>query len=81
LITSYFPNIERPLPSHFHKEVGPFLVQQRTTFVVAEEMLKQFDFEKGEGWVYDPHGVISTRKPTYKHHPNVLIENTSNLES
>jgi len=28
-----------------------------------------------------PYGVIFARKPTYKHHPNVLIENNSNLES
>jgi hypothetical protein len=44
-----------PLP----QEVGPFLVQQRIYFSVVEEKLKKFDFDKGEGWVYDPHGVIS----------------------
>jgi hypothetical protein len=31
--------------------------------------------------VYDPHGVITTIRPVYKHMPNILVEITANLES
>jgi len=63
------------------QEVGPFLVQQRIYFTKYKEMLKEFDFEKGANWVYDPHGVIAARKSSYKNESNGMIERTSNLES
>jgi hypothetical protein len=31
--------------------------------------------------VYDPHGVITTIRPVYKHMPNLVVERTTNLES
>jgi len=31
--------------------------------------------------VYDPHGVIAYRRPTYKHLPNPIVEITTNLYS
>jgi len=46
------------------REVGPFFSKKIKTFIVAEEMVKQFYFKKDERWLYDPHGVISTRNPT-----------------
>jgi hypothetical protein len=39
------------------------------------------DFEKESKWVYDPHGVIATRRPVYKHIPNPVVEITANLDS
>jgi hypothetical protein len=80
LITSCFPNIENPSPFHCHRRLAIF-GSTKNIFFAVEEMLKQFDFEKGEGWIYDPHGVIVARNPTYKHQPNVLVERTANLES
>ena len=44
-------------------------------------MLQQLDFEKGSKWVYDPHGVVATRRPMYKNLPNPIVERISNLDS
>jgi len=38
------------------------------------------DFEKGSKWVYDPHGVIASRRPMYKHLLNHVVERTSNMD-
>jgi hypothetical protein len=56
-------------------------VKFRTALEFAEEMLQQLHLEKGEKWVYDPFNVISTRRPSYKHQPNPLLERISNLDS
>jgi len=57
------------------------LVQQIKNFFVAEEMLKQFNFEKGEGLIYDTHGVIVAINPTYKNQTKALVERNPKLES
>jgi len=39
------------------------------------------DFEKGCKWVYGPHGVITARRPIYRHLQNHIVERTTNLDS
>jgi hypothetical protein len=57
------------------------LVNLRTALVVTEEMMQHMDFEKINKWVYDPHGVLASRRPIYKHLPNIVVEITTNLYS
>jgi hypothetical protein len=47
----------------------------------VEEMLQKFDFEKESRWIYDPQGIIFSKKPTYKHHSYHVIDTISNLDS
>jgi len=39
--------------------VGTFVVNSRQVFGVVEAFLREVNFDIGEAWHYDPHGVIA----------------------
>jgi hypothetical protein len=73
-LTTLFDQHKKSITFSLPQEIGPFLVQQRVDFAKAEEMLNRFDFEKESSLVYDPHGVIVSRRSTYKHESRGMIE-------
>jgi hypothetical protein len=48
-----------------NKEVGPFIVKDKSSFQEAWECLKEMGLDIIEAWHYDPHGVIITRRKKY----------------
>jgi hypothetical protein len=47
------------------KEVGPFIVKDKSALQEEEEHLKEMGLELAETWNYDPHGVITARRKKY----------------
>jgi hypothetical protein len=43
------------------KEVGPFIVNTRSTLEVVDKMLQEMGFQQGESWMYDPHFIITNK--------------------
>jgi hypothetical protein len=44
-----------------NKEVGPFIVNTRSTLQVTSKMLSTQGLQQGEPWNYDLHGIISAK--------------------
>jgi len=68
------------------KEVGPFIVKDRSALQEAEERLKEMGFELANTWNYYPHGVITTTRkkyglPPYSHQLKPKREKVENLGS
>jgi hypothetical protein len=40
------------------KEVGPFIVNTRSTLQETTNILSNMGFQQGEAWMYDPHAII-----------------------
>jgi hypothetical protein len=73
----FFPNTENPSPSHCKNMLAPFCFSKEK--ILLQQKRCRFDFEKWEGWIYEPHGVIVAINPTYNHQHNVLVERNTNL--
>jgi hypothetical protein len=60
----YVHFVSRKYKSSFKlkKEVGPFVVNTRTTLQVTENLLQDMGFQQGKIWIYDPHSIISTKR-------------------
>ena len=61
------------------RPVRPFAINSRHAFNGVEALLKEMNFELGDVWNYDPHGVISQRREkikasTYIHEHRPKIE-------
>jgi hypothetical protein len=68
------------------REVGPFIVYNRTTLQVVETKLQELNLERGEAWKYDPFGIIKEKRlelglTSYEHHNKPHIEIIMNLYS
>lgn len=48
------------------KKLGPFIVNSRKAFRVAQELLRKMNFDLWDVWNYDPHGVIYKRRDSIK---------------
>jgi hypothetical protein len=64
LDSDYIHFVSRKYKASFKlkKEVGPFIVNTRPTLHVAEKLLQNMGFQKGETWIYDPHAIISSKR-------------------
>ena len=51
------------------KEVGPFIVNTRSTLQVTTKMLSALGLQMGEPWNYDPHDIISSKKISHGKSP------------
>jgi hypothetical protein len=61
------------------KEVGPFIVNTRSTLQVTTKILSVMGFQQGEVWMYDPHSVISSKiishgQAPYQHQHKAQVE-------
>jgi hypothetical protein len=68
------------------KEVGPFIVNTRSTLQVAEKLLQDMGFQQGEIWMYDPHAIISSKRienglVPYQHQQKAQLELLANQDS
>jgi hypothetical protein len=52
-----------------NKEVGPFIVNTRSTLQVTTKMLSTPGLQHGEPWNYDPHGITSAKIISHGHSP------------
>jgi hypothetical protein len=68
------------------KEVGPFIVNTRSTLQVTTKILSALGLQQGEPWNYDPHGIISSKiishgKSPYQHQQKEQLELLENQDS
>ena len=49
--------------------VGPFIVNSRQDLTYVEDKIKEFHFELGERWKYDPHHIIFYRRKSVNSNP------------
>jgi hypothetical protein len=68
------------------KEVGPFIVNTRSTLQVTTKFLSTLGFQQGEPWNYDPHGIISSKRIShgqapYQHQQKTELELLENQDS
>jgi hypothetical protein len=68
------------------REVGPFIVVNRSTLQVVEAMLQGLGLKQGEAWKYDPLGVINAKRlefeiTGYEHQSRPDLEQLRNLDS
>lgn len=68
------------------KPICPFIANSRQAFQVAKKLMKEMNFDMGDVWHYDRHGVIAkkreiTKSSTYYYECRPEIEWKANLDS
>jgi hypothetical protein len=68
------------------KEVGPFIVNTRSTLQVTANMLSTLGLQQGEPWNSDPRGIISSKiishgQSPYQHQQKEQLELLANQDS
>jgi len=61
-------------------------VNGRQTILQVEERMKEFAFDQGEKWKYDPHHIISNKRgyinyAPYFHERKLVLEKMENQET
>jgi hypothetical protein len=82
----HFSSKKQKVTFKLKKEVGPFIVNTRATFQVAEKLLQEMGFQQGEVWTYDPHLIITNKRTKmgtipYGHHSKPQLEPLENQDS
>ena len=70
----------------FPSAILSFIVKNRTTYTIIEDMMKAFQFEEDVFWQYDSYQIISNMKlavvlVSYNHHLNAEKGKLENKES
>lgn len=46
--------------------MDPFIINSRQALTYVEDKIKEFHFELGERWKYDPHHIVCNRRKSVK---------------
>lgn len=58
---AHFVSYKKGYMFELGKPVGPFIVNNIHALQVAEKLLKEINFEMGDIWHYDLHGVLAEK--------------------